>query len=95
MTTSRLAALERVRPQSMAHTVGELGSAGLISRQADPSDRRQTLIAVTDDGKTAMEESRRVAERWASVAIGAELDVDEREALASALELLRRVLEHA
>src|ERR1700710_1778350 len=54
-TTSRLAALERVRPQSMAHTISELSAAGLVHRRPDPADGRQVLIEPTAQGRTAME----------------------------------------
>ncbi len=40
-TTSKLAALEHVRPQSMAHTVGQLEAAGLITRTRRPRRRAQ------------------------------------------------------
>ena len=46
-TTSKLAALEHVRPQSMAHTVGQLEAAGLITRRADPDDGRKVLLDLT------------------------------------------------
>ncbi|HXP99393.1 MAG TPA: helix-turn-helix domain-containing protein, partial [Solirubrobacteraceae bacterium] len=43
-STSDLAAAERVRPQSMAQTVGELEADGLLSRRADPADGRRALL---------------------------------------------------
>jgi len=38
-SVSDLATVERVRPQSMAQTVAELESEGLVSRRPDPDDR--------------------------------------------------------
>ena len=43
-TTSTLAAVERMRPQSMAQTVRELETAGLVTRHPDPGDRRRVLV---------------------------------------------------
>ena len=50
-TTSALATAERLRPQSMAQTVAELQSSGLVTRTPDPIDRRQVLIALSDEGR--------------------------------------------
>ena len=43
-TTSGLAAAEQMRPQSMAHTVGELEKEDLVARRPDPDDGRQILV---------------------------------------------------
>ena len=92
-TTSQLAALERVRPQSMAYTVAELRSAGLVERRPDPSDGRQTLIDVTSAGRATMDDYRRVGESWVADAITTQLDGEERAALARGIELLGRLVQ--
>ena len=46
-TVSALARAESVRPQSMGATVALLEQAGLVSGSADPTDGRQTVIALT------------------------------------------------
>lgn len=91
-TTSQLAALERVRPQSMAHTVAQLEAAGLVRRRPDPEDRRQALVALTDAGRTLMGDYRRAGESWVAQAIAERLDGDEEAQLARAVELLRRLV---
>jgi DNA-binding MarR family transcriptional regulator len=91
MTTSRLAALERVRPQSMAHTVAELATVGHVQRSPDPADRRQVLIAATPHGRDTMDALRRDGVAWVSGAIGTQLDQVEQAALADAIVLLRRL----
>src|SRR6476469_4776130 len=50
-TASGLAAAERVRPQSMAQTLAELESTGLIERRTDPEDRRRIQIELTEQGR--------------------------------------------
>ena len=90
-TTSALAAAERLRPQSMAHTIAELESDGLIDRTPDPDDRRQVLIALTDRGREALAEERARREGWLAEAIAAELTGDEQELLLQAVPLLRRL----
>jgi DNA-binding MarR family transcriptional regulator len=90
-TTSALAAAERMRPQSMAQTVADLQTAGLVARRPDPIDRRQILIELTDDGRQMLYDDRRRREGWLARAIEAELTDDEQETLIRAVPLLRRL----
>jgi DNA-binding MarR family transcriptional regulator len=90
-TTSALAAGERVRPQSMAHTVAELEADGLVDRTPDPDDRRQILIELTERGREALADERARREGWLAEAIAAELTGDEQELLMQAVPLLRRL----
>ncbi len=88
-----LATAERVRPQSMAQTVSDLETAGLISRRPDPADGRRTLVELTPEGRVTLEADRRDREGWLASAIGAELTAPERQQLARSVELLRRLAE--
>ena len=90
-TTSALAAAERVRPQSMAQTISELGAAGLVGRRPDPLDGRQILIELTDLGRQALTDERRRRDGWLAQAIATELTSEEREILARAVPLIRRL----
>jgi len=90
LTTSDLASRERVRPQSMANTVGELLASGLVARRPDPLDRRRVLIEITDLGVETLAQDRRRREGWLAAAI-AELSDDEQNTLVSAVPLLRRL----
>ena len=90
-TTSALAAAERVRPQSMAQTIAELGAAGLVARSPDPTDGRQILIELTERGRTTLAEERARREGWLANAIESELTEGEQETLLRALPILRRL----
>jgi DNA-binding MarR family transcriptional regulator len=90
-TVSALAAAERVRPQSMSQTVGELEADGLVMRHPDPTDRRQLLVELTETGHTALADERRHREGWLARAIAEDLSPAERAALEAALEPLRRL----
>src|SRR4051794_21402686 len=68
-TTSSLAVTERVRPQSMTQTIADLETDALVSRTPDPADRRQVLIAITDQGRAALDEDRGRREGWLAEAI--------------------------
>lgn len=58
MTTSDLAADQRVRPQSMARAVGLLMEQNLITRRAHPTDGRKSLVELSDAGRAALEAER-------------------------------------
>src|SRR6476659_6675573 len=58
-SVSDLAVTERVRPQSMAQTVGDLEGDGLVERNPDPSDGRRALVSLTAAGRDALEADRR------------------------------------
>jgi DNA-binding MarR family transcriptional regulator len=90
-TTSALASAERVRPQSMAQTLAELGEEGLVVRRPDPDDRRQTLIELTARGREVLEAERARREGWLAAAITEELSPDEQAVLARAVPLLGRI----
>jgi DNA-binding MarR family transcriptional regulator len=90
-TTSALAASERVRPQSMAATVGELQSAGYVARRPDPLDRRQILIELTESGRARLDDERARREGWLAQAIATELTAEEQEILIRAVPLLDRL----
>lgn len=92
-SVSDLASAERVRPQSMAQTVGELESSGLVARRADPDDRRRALVELTDHGRAVLDEDRREREGWLARAIVDDLSAEEQAVLADAVELLRRLAE--
>jgi DNA-binding MarR family transcriptional regulator len=89
-TTSALAASERMRPQSMGTTIGELLAAGLVARRPDPLDGRRVLIEITEAGTETLGEDRRRREGWLAAAI-AELSTEEQKTLVRAVPLLRRL----
>jgi len=88
-----LALAERVRPQSMTQTIGDLEADGLIVRRADPSDGRRMLVELTERGLQTLEDDRRHREGWLARAIAEDLSVAEQQVLSQALALLRRLAE--
>jgi DNA-binding MarR family transcriptional regulator len=89
-TPREIAAHERVQPPSMTRTLTALLELGLVTRTEHPSDRRQVLIAVTDAGAATVRETRRRRDAWLARRVAA-LPPDEREILARASEILRRI----
>ena len=88
---SALATAERVRPQSMAQTLAELETGGLIERRPDPADRRSSQIELTAEGRDRVLEGRGRREDWLAAAIAAELNPEEQRTLLAAVPLLQRL----
>jgi DNA-binding MarR family transcriptional regulator len=88
---SALAAREHMRPQSMAETVHDLETAGLVSRRPDPDDGRRAIIELTGTGLDELKTTRARRETWLTEALTRELDADERALVHEALALLNRL----
>lgn len=54
----------QVRVQSLTDSINELESRALISRRADPADRRRQLIEITEDGRGLLEGDRADRDAW-------------------------------
>ena len=92
-SVSDLAAGERIRPQSMAQTIGDLEAAGLVRRRPDPDDGRRSLVELTDDGAAVLLADRALREGWLAGAISEDLSAEEQSLLEQAVPLLRRLAE--
>jgi DNA-binding MarR family transcriptional regulator len=95
MTSSGLAAAERITPQSMAVTLTALHGKGYVERAADPDDRRQILWSVTPDGRAVLAEDRRRRARWLVTAIDEELTDEETARLRDAARLLNMIMDRS
>lgn len=91
MTTSELAADQRVRPQSMARAVGLLMEQNLVTRRAHPTDGRKSLVELSDAGRAALDAERGRRVGWLAQAIEDELTDRERALLAESAALLERL----
>jgi DNA-binding MarR family transcriptional regulator len=92
MTPSALAEHQHVQPPHMTRMVSALAGAGLVRRDADPSDGRQVFVSITPTGESEVRETRRRRNEWLAGRL-AELGPDERELLARATVLLGRLSE--
>lgn len=92
-SVSDLALAERVRPQSMAQTVGDLEADRLVSRSPDPDDRRRALVDLTAEGREALAADRRRRDGWLARAIDEDLTPEQQALLRDAVELLRKLAE--
>src|SRR5215210_3125141 len=64
LTIGALAAHERVQPPSMTRTVGCLLSLGMVSREAHPTDGRQVVVVLSEQGRTLLDTERRRRDAW-------------------------------
>jgi DNA-binding MarR family transcriptional regulator len=91
-TTAELARAEGMRPQSMSTAIAALEERGLIDRKPHPSDGRQVHITLTEKGAAVRNSSRDLKRAWLAQATGT-LEEEERQVLARAGHILKRLLE--
>jgi DNA-binding MarR family transcriptional regulator len=85
---SALAAAENVQPQSMTRALAVLTERGLVVREPHPTDRRQTVVSVTEAGRAVLDEDRSRRDAWLAGVIAERLTPVEREFLRAAAKLL-------
>lgn len=92
MSAGELAACERVQPPSMTKVLANLEERGLVRREPHPSDRRQAIIAITQDGIDLLDSERRSRDAWLTQRLG-QLTADERALLRDVVPLLDKLAE--
>jgi DNA-binding MarR family transcriptional regulator len=90
ITPGELAAKEGVQPPSMTRLIAALEEAGLVERRPHPTDGRQAIVELTEDGRIRVEEEVSVRERWLDRTL-AELSDEERLVLSRAAEIIDRM----
>lgn len=90
MTTADLARAESVKPQSIGAALAVLEQEGLVQRRPHPTDGRQVLFALTDEGVVTRRRNTILKRQWISAAM-AKLDPDEQQTLISAAALFKRL----
>jgi DNA-binding MarR family transcriptional regulator len=87
LTLGALADHERVAPPSITKVVAKLEELDLVARRADPDDRRVARVTATDAGHALLAQVRQRKDVWLASRL-ADLDDDQRERLAAALDVL-------
>lgn len=84
---SALADLLGIVPRSITSVVDDVEAAGLVERAADPTDRRATLVGLTDRGRGVLASADRERRRRADDMLG-RLAPPERDELLRLLRVL-------
>lgn len=91
-TIAALARAELVRPQSMRLTVGALEERGVLARSPHPTDGRQVVFSLTEEGHRVLAVVRQAKHNWLAEAIAGRLTPEEQQTLESATTLIRRLM---
>jgi DNA-binding MarR family transcriptional regulator len=90
MTPGELAAKEVVQPPSMTRVIAALEEIGYVSRRPHPTDGRQSIVELTEDGVAYVLADISAREAWLDKRLAA-LTEAERHTLAEAAEIIDRM----
>ena len=90
MTPGELADHEKVQPPSMTRVIAVLEERNLVLRSPHPTDRRQVILTVTEEGRGVVQRVRRRKDAWLARRL-AELTDAERATLRAAVPILEKL----
>ena len=90
MTPGELAEHEKVQPPSMTRVIAALEERNLVLRSAHPTDRRQVILTVTEEGRALVHRVRRRKDAWLARRL-AELTDEERATLRAAVPIVEKL----
>jgi DNA-binding MarR family transcriptional regulator len=90
MTPGELAEHEKVQPPSMTRVIAVLEERRLVMRAPHPTDRRQVVLTVTEQGRELVSQARRRRDAWLAKRLK-ELSPEERAILRSAAPVLEKL----
>jgi DNA-binding MarR family transcriptional regulator len=90
MTPGELAEHEKVQPPSMTRVIAVLEERQLVMRAPHPTDRRQVVLSVTEEGRALVIQARRRRDAWLAKRLK-ELTPDERAVLRAAAPVLEKL----
>ena len=92
LTPSELASIERIQRPTATRVIARLEERELVTRAADPADRRSCLVSISSEGDALLQHVRTRKDAFLAQRL-AELDADELATLERAADILERVLE--
>ena len=90
-TSSALARLEQISPQSMGATLSALEARGLVERRPDPADGRRVVISLSEAGLQALRDKRNARIEQLARALSSGFTRSELQQLMAAAPLLERL----
>jgi len=91
MVATRLAAEERLQPQSLTRIVARLEEGGVIARTRSTTDRREIVIELTAKGRGMLADDLGARQRWLEAAMARALSEEERAALNAAVSAMMKL----
>jgi DNA-binding MarR family transcriptional regulator len=90
-TSSELARVEQISPQSMGATLSTLEARGLVTRDPDARDGRRVVLSVTEAGRQLLRDKRDARTELLAKALTAGFTRQELDQLMTAAPLLERL----
>ena len=90
---SELAALTKVRPQSMSQILNKFEKQGIIKKIPSKEDGRKKYISLTASGKKIVENTRYERDEWLAKTIATTLTKKEKRTLTDAIAILNKLAE--
>jgi DNA-binding MarR family transcriptional regulator len=90
-TSSELARVEQISPQSMGATLSALEARGLVTRDPDARDGRRIVLSVTETGRQLLRDKRDARTEHLAQALAAGFTREELGQLMAAAPLLERL----
>jgi DNA-binding MarR family transcriptional regulator len=91
LTLGELASYENVQPPSITRIVGNLEATGLVERTTDRTDRRVSLVQITEAGRDELGAIRSQRNAWLAQRL-ASLDDEDLDQLRAALAVFDKIL---
>lgn len=89
---SELAAMTRIKTQSMSQVLNKLEKLDVIKRTASTEDKRKVSVSLTDSGLKFIERARYDRDEWLKELIEKTLTEEEKTLLVNALPVLQKLI---
>lgn len=90
---TELAALTRIKTQSMSQILKKMEEQGVIKRTPSKEDKRKVYISLTAAGKKIVDKSKYEKDEWLKAAIEKTLNDKEKELLVKVLPVFKKLID--
>ncbi|SFO22222.1 transcriptional regulator, MarR family [Chitinophaga sp. YR627] len=91
---SALAEMERISAQAISQILNRLEEVGCVNRVMDETDKRKSVVSLTEKGIQHLYENRRIKEEWLVKAMDKLFSAEELALIEAFLPLLQRLAEY-
>jgi DNA-binding MarR family transcriptional regulator len=90
---SELAGMEKITTQSMSQILNHLSELGYINRETPATDKRKSIISLTDAGREVLYRVRHERDEWLHKAINELCTAEEQDLITKALIPLTKIID--